>query len=138
MLQNILGPLEGDGQVAVLLFHLVVAVIGGGVVRHSGGLEDKVSLLLPGGHCLKHILSRDDGDYLHKGRGRQSGGAGDEGDLGPPEHGHPGDGIAHFSGGVVGEVAHRIQRLLGGAGGDQHPPALLVGGVGKPAQNLLE
>ena len=54
-----------------------------------------------------------------------------------PEHGHPGDGVAHLTGGVVGEVAHRIQGLLGGAGGDQHMAALQVVGQSQAAENVV-
>ena len=43
-----------------------------------------------------------------------------------PEHGRVGDGIAHFAAGMVGEIAHRVERLLGGAGGDENPKALKI------------
>ena len=42
----------------------------------------------------------------------------DEGDFGTPHRGGTGHGIAHLAGGVVGQVAHRVQRLLSGAGRD--------------------
>ena len=56
----------------------------------------------------------------------------DEGDFGTPHRGGTGHGIAHLAGGVVGQVAHRVQRLLGGAGchGDAQPGQVLRAGNG--------
>ena len=56
----------------------------------------------------------------------------DEGDVCAPHRGGAGYGIAHLAGGVVGQVAHRVQRLLGGAGrhGDAQPDQVLRAGNG--------
>ena len=40
------------------------------------------------------------------------------------EGGHACQSVAHFTGGVVGQVAHGIQRLLCGAGGNENAFAL--------------
>ena len=120
ILQNVSGALEGDGQVAVLLLYLVVAVPDGSVVSHGGGLEDHVCMFTVSGHRLEHVLGGDHRYHVHKGRRSDGGRSGDQGDLGAPEHGHTGDGVAHLARGVVGEVAHRVQGLLGGSGGDQN------------------
>ena len=37
-----------------------------------------------------------------------------------------------------GEIAHRVQGLLGGTGGDQDPPARQVVGKGQDAEDVLD
>ena len=61
-------------------------------------------------------------------RSRRRGGAGppdggDEGDVGAPAGGHLGDRVALLARRAVGDDAHRVDRLPGAAGGDQHPHA---------------
>ena len=120
ILQNVSGALEGDGQVAVLLLYLIVAVPNGGVISHGGGLEDHVRVGTVSGHRLEHVLGGDHRYHVHEGRRSDGGRAGDQGDLSSPEHGHAGNGVAHLACGVVGEVAHWVKGLLGGSGGDQN------------------
>ena len=78
------------------------------------------------------------GPGVHEGDQGQAGGAGDQGDLGPPEHGLPGDGIPHPAGAVVGEEAHRVQGLLGGAGGHRHPHPLEGLGPGQLPGDVIQ
>ena len=124
--QNILGAAQGNGQVAVGLLDFIVGHGLGGVVGHGGGLDDDVGVLGLSGYGLIHILSGDNGDCAHERRILQRRGAGHQSHIRAPEHGRVGDGIAHFAAGMVGEIAHRIQGLLGGAGGDENPKALKI------------
>ena len=56
----------------------------------------------------------------------------DQGHFRAPHGGGAGKGVAHLAGGVVGQVAHRVQRLLRGAGGhrDAQPCQILRAGDG--------
>ena len=138
LLEYILRALEGDGQVAILLFDFIVAVVGRGVVGHGSGLENKVGLPGPGGHLPIQVGGGHDGHGVHKGRRLQRGGAGDQGHLRAPPRGHTGQRIAHFARGVVGEVAHRVQGFLRRTGGDQHPFAGKVVGQGDGVEDMLQ
>ena len=62
----------------------------------------------------------------------------DQGHFGAPHGGGAGKGVAHLAGGVVGQVAHRVQRLLRGAGGhcDAQPCQILRAGNG--VQDVLD
>ena len=62
----------------------------------------------------------------------------DEGDVGTPHRGGTGHGIAHLAGGMVGEVAHRVQRLLRGAGGDGNAQTGKIFGPSNGMQDILD
>ncbi|CEI75692.1 Uncharacterized protein PAE221_01272 [Pseudomonas aeruginosa] len=68
----------------------------------------------------QHVAGADHVDALHPvGRG-QVHRAGDQGHPCAGFHRRLGEGEAHLSGTVVGDVAHRVDVFLGRAGGDQH------------------
>ena len=46
--------------------------------------------------------------------------------------------VAHLAGGMVGEVAHRVQRLLRGAGGDGNAQTGKIFGPGNGMQDILD
>ena len=62
----------------------------------------------------------------------------DEGDIRAAHGGGTGKGIAHLAGGMVGEVAHRVQRLLRGAGGDGNAQTGKIFGPGNGMQDILD
>ena len=138
--QDVPGAGQGKGQpvVRTAFFDLILCLNGRAVVGHGGGLDDNVLLRGPGGDRLEHILSGHHVHPLHTDRLCQAGGPGHQGHGGPPAGGGPGDGVAHPAGGVVGEIAHRVQRLPGGAGGDQHPQARHVLGVAHGVLHILQ
>ena len=61
----------------------------------------------------------------------------DEGDVRTPHGGGAGHGIAHLAGGMVGQVAHGVQRLLGGAGSHGNVQACQIFGLGDGVQDVL-
>ena len=72
------------------------------------------------GEHLGGGLDLDDGGA---GRARRLGRAGDEGDAGAAAGERRGDGAALAAGRAVGDVAHRVDRLVGRPGGDEDVPA---------------
>ena len=138
--QNVPGAGQGQGgrRVVPVLFQLVLRADRGPVVGHGGGLDDDVLSGSPGGDRLKHVLGGHHIHRVHADGLSQAGGAGHQRDLRPAGGGGPGNGVAHAPGGVVGEIAHRIQRLLGGAGGDQNPQALHVPPVAYGVLHVLQ
>ena len=66
---------------------------------------------------------RLDPNQLDAGGRRQIDRPGDQHRVGAERRGGGGDRIALLARGMVGDVAHRIDRLLRRSGGDQHPPA---------------
>ncbi len=117
--QNILGPLEFDKELAVLLFHLGVRDGGRGVVGDGGGLDDDVHFRSPVGDGVEHVLGGLDGYDLDEHGGRCLHVGGHQGDLSAPEHGGLGQGNTHLAGGMIGDEAHRVDGFPGGACGDQ-------------------
>ena len=136
--QDVVGAGQGDGEGIVGLLHLVLGHGGRAVVRHGGGLDEDVRLGQQILHRPEHVRRRGHRPGVHEGDQGQAGGAGDQGDLGPPEHGLPGDGIPHPAGAVVGEEAHRVQGLLGGAGGHRHPHPLEGLGPGQLPGDVIQ
>ncbi len=136
--QNILRALQGNGEILVRLFDLVRGDGAGRVVGHRCGFDDDVALLAAGRDGLEHLLGRDDGHKFGIGRRHQVGGAGDQCHLRAAGRGCLGNGIAHFAGGAVGEIPHRVQRLPRGTGGHQNPETGHVLFVGQCVQNRLQ
>src|SRR5207253_7582181 len=68
----------------------------------------------------EHVPGTDYVNSRHAVRGRQVHGAGDQGHTGAGFNSCFRQREAHFSGAVVGDVAHRIDVFLSRAGGDQH------------------
>ncbi len=77
-------------------------------------------------HLLAHLGGRAHGDHLHAARRRKVHRAGDQDHARAARGGGFGQRVAHLAAGTVGDVAHRVERLLGGAGGDQHGFAFQV------------
>ena len=121
--QNILRPFQRDGELVIRLLHFLIRYIGRAVIRHCGSLDNNVHLICPVGDSRIHVLSRDNVYHLHIAWAGQRCGTGDKGDLCPAAAGSLGDRIAHPAGGVIGQIADRIQRFPGRAGSDQHPLA---------------
>ena len=136
--QDVVGAGQGNGKGIVGLLHLVLGHGGRAVVRHGGGLDEDVRLGQQILHRPEHVRRRGHRPGVHEGDQGQAGGASDQGDLGPPEHGLPGDGIPHPAGAVVGEEAHRVQGLLGGAGGHRHPHPLEGLGPGQLPGDVIQ
>ena len=135
--QDILRPCQGNGQFPVPLFQLVVRSHRRAVVGYGGGLYQNIRPGQGGLDRLQHVPGSGDGHQRHPLGGGYGYRAGNQGHLRPPEHGLPGDGVAHFAGGVVGEIPHRVQGLLGGARrhGDVEPGHVL--GPGNYPENFL-
>ena len=138
--QDIVGPLQLEGEIGSVprLFDLVPCHLSGAVVGHGGGFDDDVLLGGAAGDRFKHLPGGDDVHHVYIRGLFAVGGTGDQGDLGPAGGGGLCDGVAHLAGGVVGEVAHRVQGLLGGTGGDQHPQAFHVLFVGQGVEDTFQ
>ena len=136
--KDILGALHGDGKVAFLLFDLVVGHGGGAVVRHGGSHDEHIGGVKAAGHRLVHLPGGGHRHISGKLDRRQRGLSVDQGHFGAPHGGGAGKGVAHLAGGVVGQVAHRVQCLLRGAGGHRnaHPCQILRAGDG--VQDVLD
>ena len=119
VLQDIVGSLERDGKLIIFFLKFVIGDGRRAVIRDGSGLNDDVLLVAHGGHGLKHIAcgrDRNEADEAGRlNRGRST----DECDLRSAKHGHLRDGIAHLAGGVIREIAHRVQGFLRRAGGDE-------------------
>ena len=136
--QDILGALQRDGHVAVFLLEFIVRTFRGGIIRHGGCHEDEIRLGSVFRDGIIHILSGHHGNGAQEGRRFDGRGAGNQGHVRSPEHSHSGKGIAHFAGGVVRQIPHRVDGLLGGTGTDEHPLAGKVVGKRQMAQNELQ
>ena len=118
--QNVLRPFQGNLHICVVLFDFVIRVLNRRIIRHGRRHENKVRLGSMGSNRFKHILRGYDGNQTDKGRGSNGDRAGNQRDLRAPEHRHPGKGVAHLSGGMIGKVPDGIQSFLGWPGTDQH------------------
>ena len=136
--QDIPGAFQGNGHVAVFLLDFIVRTFRGGIIRHGGGHEDEIRLGSVFRDGIIHILSGHHGNGAQEGRRFDGRGAGDQGDIRSPEHGHFGKGVAHFAGGVVRQIPHRVNGLLGGAGADKYPLARKVVGKRQMTQDVLQ
>ncbi len=76
-----------------------------------------------GGYRMVHLLRRLDVDSSDPRRRREADRAGDQGHPRAERRQRAGDREALFARGAVGDHAHRVDRLLGWAGGDQDMPA---------------
>ena len=124
--EDVHGLGERDGQVVVGLLDLLV---GGGewtVVGHRRRHNQRVGLLGPGQHRVAHLLRRADRHHLHHWWGGQALGGGDQHHPRAPVAGSLGDGVAHLARGMVGDDAHRVNRLGGAACADDDSSALQV------------
>ena len=92
------------------LLDLLVRRIGDAPVGDGGGEDGDVAgqLLFAG---VSICTARFDRHHLHARRHRQDDRARDQHRLGAQRHGRLGDGIALLARGMVGDVAHRIDRL---------------------------
>ena len=115
-----MGRLEHDLGDALVLLELAVGRLLGPEVGDRRGHHDDVVRRRPADHRVLHLgrgLHRDDLDAGRRGPAD----GGDQRDVGPPPGGHLGDGVALLARRAVGDDAHRVDRLPGAAGGDQHP-----------------
>ena len=98
---DVVGPLERDREVPVLLFDLVLGDRGRAVVRDRGSLDEDVSVRKGFLHRVEHIKRGDDGDHLNEGNRIKGHLARDEGYVGAPKHRAAGDCVAHLARAVV-------------------------------------
>ncbi len=119
IVQDIVRPLQPDGQFAVLLLQLLAGGLGRPVIRHRGRLDHRVLLSADRGHRLKHLPGAHDRPEIHKTRPLKARWPADERHPGPAPGSRPGDGIAHLPAGMVRQTAHRVQCLLRRPGGHQ-------------------
>ena len=96
------------------------------VIRRGRRLHDDVLFPTAGQHGIIQALRRGDGHQLHALRRDDMHRPREQRDLRAAIARSLRQGVAHLAGGIVGEVAHRINALHGGAGGDQHAQALHV------------
>ena len=97
-------------------FDLILSDNSRPVIRHSSGFDQDIRIrqfLLDG---FKHVRGGNNISLTDKRSRRKGDRSGYKSDVGTAQHGLMGDGISHFSGAVIGEVADRVESLLGGAG----------------------
>ena len=119
-------------------FDLVVGHGGGAVVRHGSGHDEHIGGVKAAGHRLVHLpgtCHRHIGGELDR---RQRGLPVDQGHLCASHGGGAGKGVAHLAGGVVGQVAHRVQRFLRGAGGHRNAQPCQILRAGNGVQDVLQ
>ena len=136
--QNVRRALHRDGQVAVLFLDLVAGHGHRAVVRHGGGHDQHIGGVKAAGDGFVQILCGGHRNIRGEFDRRQSGLAVDEGHVRAPHGGGAGQCVAHLAGGMVGQVAHGVQCLLGGPGGhgDTHSGQVL--GPGDGVQDVLD
>ena len=104
---------------AVLFLDLLLRAARGPVVPDRRGGDEDVTA---GRSCHDlgvHLLGARHVDALDAGRPRQRSGTAHQRYPGARLRRRDRDRVSHLSGAVVGEVAHRIEGLAGGAGGDE-------------------
>ena len=136
--EDVAGALQGDGEVAILFLYLLVGVTGGGVVGYGTAHDDDVLLGAARGDGLEHLLSADDRNDLNALKRCDSNGTRHQCHLGASQHGHLRQGIAHLAGGVVGDIAHRVDGLLRRTCRDQQFLALQVFLLGQMEEDMLQ
>ena len=135
--QDVVGALQRQGQRIVGLFHLVLGHGGGAVVGHGGGHHQRVGVH---GVCLDRLkqVSGRGKRYGFDKRHTQPGVPGaQQRHVGAPQHTGFGHRAAHFAGGVVGDVPHRVHRLAGGPRRDHHLHALHILCAGQLPQAVV-
>ena len=107
-----------------VFFDLLLGDVRGGVVGYGSGENGDVLFRDLGLDGLIHVGCGDDGEKVDAFWEIERSGAGDEEDLVTTLGGGGGKGVAHLTGRAIREVAHGIDRLLGGACGDEDLHAL--------------
>ena len=112
--EYILGRLEfySPAGFGIALFDLLFGNLSRAVISDSGSLDDDVHVGRARCDRIKHVFGAQHIDGLDEWLFWESRPAGDERHLGSAARGHPCDGISHFAAGVVGDVAHRVDRFL--------------------------
>ena len=89
-------------------------------IADRGGHDDDIRLREVAMHRVKHLLRGLYMDSVHAVRLIKRNRPGYERDLGSHGLRRLGECIPHFPSRMVGQVPYRVERLLGGAGSDQH------------------
>ena len=118
--------LERDVQIALAslgafaLLQLLVVEVAWAVVRHGGHGNEDVRRGDSFGHRVLHLLGAYHVDALHIARRGQLHWAGNQRDIAAGVAGGFGQGETLTAGTAIADETHRIEKLAGRAGGDQH------------------
>ena len=108
-----------------MLFDLILRHLGRAVVRHSGGHHQGIRIHGVGLDSFKQFCRGGKRHHFNK-RNRRQVGRCQQRHIRAAQHTGAGHGIAHFAGGMVCQVAHRVHRFAGAASGNHHFHALHV------------
>ena len=122
---------------AALLLDLLERDLPGAVIRRRGGLDDDVLLLRACQRPVKQLLRRHERHDLHALRRLDGHRPGEQRHLRAAPLGCACNGVAHFAGGTVGDVADGIERLPRRAGRHHDAQALHVALFSKHVQRAL-
>ena len=106
--QDVIRLLQFQRQMVAAFFHFLIADRLGTVICYGSRLDDDILLCRTAGHFLKHLSGTLNGYYRHKTWFLDAGLTGHQSDFCSPEHTVSGYRITHFSGGMIGDVTHRI------------------------------
>ena len=113
ILQNVICSLKGNGHIVVFLLDLLIADGSRTVIRNSCCLDDNILFLAYRCDSLIHIPCCHHRNHLHKGRRRNGSTSTYQCDICTSQHCHFRNGVAHLAGRMVGNIADRINGLLG-------------------------
>ena len=136
--EDVGGGLELDHRHPVALLDLVRRRRRRAEVGDGGGHDDHVRRRRTRQHRVLHLGGGLDPDHARCRRAPAIDGRRHEGDLGAAGGRLVGEGVALLARRAVADDAHRIDRLAGAAGGDQHPRAGEVPGVRGPARSAQQ
>ncbi len=115
--EDILCPGQRYGHVAGVLFDLIIRNIGRAIVGHRRRFDDKIGAFCAGCNCVIHILrgyDRYDVDKRRRGDGSR---AAHKRNGSAAKGSTPRDGVPHFAGRMIRDIADRIDGFLRRAGG---------------------
>ena len=96
----------------------------GSPIGHGCGRNENRGRLNGQLHGVAHLHGRQNIDPLYAPRRRQAHRPGNERDSGARMMGGLGNGKTHFAAGQIGDASNRVNRLIGGAGCNEHMLAL--------------
>ena len=138
MRQDIVCPLQLDDQVPILLLHFLVAHMLWPVICHGCGLDDNILFCCPAGHFIKHVLCRFHRHNVCELRIFQCRLSGHQCHRSAPPCRHLCDRIPHFPGGMIRDIAHRINGFLRRSCCHKQPDPLHVLFTGKLLKDILQ
>jgi hypothetical protein len=130
---RILHHLEGGRPLARHLLHLLAAFAFRAPVGDGGDEHARIRRQL-GLDGRQHLPSGLDAGHCTPAGSAMRDRAGDQSDVGAQTGKGGGDGVALLARRAVGDVAHRVDRLMGGAGGDRRS-FLPASGLGTPSSS---